>query len=52
MVKTIEKTMYLLSIIFFIWLAISYIEILRNNVYPGSMYSNYNLIIIALKYFN
>lgn len=48
MTKALKKSMYLLSIILFIWLALSYIEILQKNVCGGSTYSDYNIITNTL----
>ena len=51
MVKTIEKTLITISIIFLMWLAVSYFEILLKH-YTNPVYSEYNLCVLMFKHCN
>ena len=51
MKKTLLKTFDIISIVFWLWLLFSYLEIAFKNIHTP-LYSNYNLIVITFKHFN
>ena len=47
--KTIKKTYYILTVVFLLWCAVSYLEIIIKNTASAPEYTNINLFIIFLE---
>lgn len=50
--KTIKKLFHIIGVIFFIWMIISYTEILIKNVSEHPIYSSYNIIVSTVNHFD
>lgn len=46
-----KKTCTATAIIIFVWLLLSYIEIISKNIYGGATYNDYNIIVNAINYY-
>ena len=46
--KKLSKIFTVLSVIFFIWLALSWIDVIADNGMPNPQHSKYNLIGILI----
>lgn len=50
MERTLIKLTYIIAALLFLWLGVSYIEIICKNI-TNPVYSNLNLISLLIKYF-
>ena len=52
MKKTLKTTVVLLTCIVYLWIGLSYAEVVAKNAYPNPNYSDYNAIGVFLEYAN